>query len=147
MVAQDPRSLYEDACAEIGQTRMFEGSKRVDILKSVGGLSSQQAANANESMTQVLKSTNSLLAGPKLLAENGIGDVRSNLADQITEACADELVVLQDNACTLSVLAAVELDANPDEASIAQAELIMRMMRIVMKVCEGDITDSVLSED
>ena len=39
---------YEDACAEISQTRVFEGSKRIEILKDVGGLDSQEAVLAHE---------------------------------------------------------------------------------------------------
>ena len=142
----DPQSLYADACAEISQTRMFEGSKRVDILKSVGGLSSQPAVKANELMTDTLEAVSSLVGPAELLAREFGSDVRANLAGQITEACVDEVIYLSDNACMLSVLGAMELNDSVDGKgeSPALLELTMRMARLLFKQCDEELTSTVL---
>ncbi len=44
---------YQNACFEVGETKAYQSSKRIDILKSVGGLSSLEAVTANKGIEAV----------------------------------------------------------------------------------------------
>ena len=46
---------YENACYEVGSTRVFEDSKRIEIFKNVGKLSSKEAVDANVGIKIVIE--------------------------------------------------------------------------------------------
>lgn len=119
-----------DACAEIGQTRLFQGTDRVNILKEIAGLSSQEAALANENMEKIWTSMNQLGNSTSSLEGTlGMGS-REWLAGYITEECVLEMEFLQMHACELGVLQAKEVEG-------AWSEVMARMLRINAKKCGG----------
>ena len=53
--ACDGTPKFEDACAELGSTLKIQSSKRVDILRSVAGLTSKEAVEAEKKYMSTIR--------------------------------------------------------------------------------------------